>query len=448
MNHHRRTTAKLGRLGAIVAAGVLALVSVTGCGPAVSSASPILTATLAPSNVVGPTASTAGQTAAPTSSPTATQTSPSAAPATGNVAAIAAGAAHTCAVTSAGGLKCWGTNNYGQLGNGSTDTLSHTNPADVTGLTSGVSTVAAGYSYTCAVTSGGGVKCWGQNKYGQLGSGSTIDTSTPVDVAGLTSGVRAIAVGETHACAATSGGGVKCWGDNREGGLGNGSTTNSQIPVDVAGLTSPVTAIAVGQGHTCALTGSGGVKCWGGNYIGQLGHSLNLKNPNSGRPVDVPGLTSGVTAIAAGTVHTCALTSRGGVKCWGSNSHGQLGGGSTGTSSYNLVNVAGLTSGVTAIAASDEQTCALTSGGGVKCWGWNLAGQLGNGSTTDSGTPVGVVGLTSGVTAIAAGADHTCALMSTGGVKCWGDNTAGQLGNGSTTSSGTPVDVRFDGTGL
>jgi alpha-tubulin suppressor-like RCC1 family protein len=361
---------------------------------------------------------------------------------------IAAGALHTCALTGGGGAKCWGSNVWGEVGNG-TDTAIIRSPVDVVGLASGVRAIAGGIYHTCALTSGGGAKCWGMNSDGQLGNGPRPRSTgrTPVDVAGLASGVSAITTGPAHTCALTSGGGVKCWGDNGEGQLGNGSTTTpSATPVNVAGLTSGVKAISagggLGGGHTCALTSGGGVKCWGYNFAGQLGNGSTT--PIIIRtPVNVAGLTSGVTAITAGGAHTCALTSGGGVKCWGSNSRGQLGNGSR-PGSYILtpVDVVGLTSGVSAITAGGNHTCVLTSGGGAKCWGWNDTGQLGNGSTTDSNTPVDVAGLTSGVSAITAGGNHTCVLTSGGGVKCWGLNKFGQLGNGSTTdSSSTPVDV-------
>jgi alpha-tubulin suppressor-like RCC1 family protein len=382
--------------------------------------------------------------------------------------AISDGGDHTCAITAAGGVKCWGFNEYGQVGDGTT-TYKPT-PVDVSGLTSGVAAIEAGYRHTCALTSSGGVKCWGDNFFGQLGDGTTKEKLTPVDVAGLTSGIAAVSTGiGYHTCALTSAGEVKCWGDNEDGQLGDGSNTGpekctpntpcSTTPVDVSGLTSGVTAIAAGYMNTCLLTNAGGVKCWGDNEDGQLGDGTKISKLT---PVDVSGLTSGVAAISGREDHTCAITSAAGAECWGEDEGGSLGDGSSDgpekcqdlegeafPCSDTPVDVSGLTSGVAAISAGGAQTCAVTAAGGAKCWGENEYGELGDGSkhgpekcrvegeiVSCSRTPVDVSGLTRGVAAVSSGVFGTCALTSVGWVKCWGSLTL------ASEESRTPVDVR------
>ena len=339
-------------------------------------------------------------------------------------------------------------------------------PVDVVGLGSGVAAVSAGNVRTCALTTVGGVKCWGRNEFGQLGHDRVeicffMPCSTvPEDVVGLESGVTAIASGGEHSCALTTAGGVKCWGINFTAVVGDGTSGNvRRRPVDVCQdyeevaeecleLMSDVAAIAAGAVHTCAITTAGGVKCWGANASGQLGDgsSGNVR----ATPVDVETLDSGVAAIAPGIFHTCALMTAGGVKCWGANFSGQLGNGSSGEGEFSPtpVDVVGLEGGVAAVDVGGLHTCALTTAGGVKCWGDNSLGQLGNGSSGEgefSPTPVDVVGLEGGVAAIAPAVFHTCALMTAGGVKCWGDNFFGQLGEGRTCFSlfgcPTPQDV-------
>ena len=317
-------------------------------------------------------------------------------------------------------------------------------PVTVARLASGVASIAAGLDHTCALTRAGRVKCWGFNIYGQLGDGTTTNRRTPVDVSGLPSVVAGIAAGADHTCALTGAGGVKCWGENDSGQLGDGTATDRHVPVDVFGLASGVESIAAGGVHTCALTSAGAVKCWGMNLRGELGDGTTTQR---NAPVDVSGLESGVAAIAAGgddvargeeddNGHTCALTGAGGVKCWGANFVGQLGDGTT-TERHTPVSVSGLASGVVAIAAGVDHTCALTTGGAVECWG----GLTGDGTLKTRLTPVAVSGLASGVVAIAAGEFHSCALTSLGRVKCWGDNSFGELGDGTAVSSLTPVGV-------
>jgi alpha-tubulin suppressor-like RCC1 family protein len=364
------------------------------------------------------------------------------------VVSVAAGFSHTCALTSAGAVLCWGSNWYGELGDGTQ--LHSPMPVAVSGLVSGVDAITAGANDSCALTSMGGVKCWGINVFGQLGdtggdatcasgdgSGPVNCRLTPIDVSGLASGGAAVAAGYVHTCALATMGAVECWGENGFGQLGDGTTTNRPTPVGVVGLSSGIVAVATGGYHSCTLTSMGGVRCWGGNAYGQLGDGTTTRRST---PVDVSGLASAVSAVAAGESHTCVLTSAGAVKCWGWNGYGQLGDGTT-TNRAAPVDVLGLSSGVVAITGGRLYTCALTSAGAVECWGANSSVQLGDGTTTDRLSPVAVSGLSSGVVSIAAGSYHTCAVTSAGGVKCWGDNSYGDLGDGTTTRSLIPADV-------
>ena len=402
------------------------------------------------------------------------------------VIAVGTGYRHTCALTSAGGVKCWGFNIHFELGALRDSEVSA--PVDVcadascASALSGVAAISVGLWHTCAVTNAGGVKCWGNNWDGQLGH-RTFSFSLPVDVCADAScasdlgDVSAISAGDANTCVVTAAGDVKCWGSNSSGQLGFvPPPAQSSTPLDVCEDQSPgcenvfsgVAAISAGDVHTCAMTAAGGVKCWGYNLNRQLGYGFRLKSIT---PVDVCAVAalascvsalSDVTAVAAGTVYTCAMTAAGGVKCWGANGFGLLGDGTTNGSStpVDVCADAACTSalsGVAAVAAGAGHSCAVTALGGVKCWGVNGSGELGDGTTTDSSTPVDVCADAtcdsdlSGVAALAAGGStfidsvgHTCALMSGGGVKCWGDNSTGQMGDGTTTNSSTPVDVCAD----
>ena len=360
---------------------------------------------------------------------------------TSGISAVAAGQNFSCALTTSGGMKCWGYNGLGELGDGTSNNLRLT-PVDVSGLTSGVVAIAAGQEHACALTTSGGVKCWGHNGYGQLGDGTTTQRLTPVDVSGLTSGVVAIDLGDLHSCAVTTSGAAKCWGHNGYGQLGDGTTIEHHVPASVSGLTSGAIAIATGAQHTCVIMTDGGAQCWGRGGEGQLGEGLHIHRST---PVRVSGLpvlfaTPSKTAVSAGGHLTCAVTSSGGAKCWGNNGNGQVGDGES-YARTAPTDVSGLSSGVAMLANSHEHACALTTSGGMKCWGHNGVGQLGDGTQTQRNTPVDVSGLTSGVVAIAAGQQHTCALTTSGGVKCWGDNQSGELGDGTLTQRHTPVDV-------
>ncbi len=317
-------------------------------------------------------------------------------------------------------VRAWGANNHGQLGDGTTNP--NVSPVAVVGL-SGAASISCGESYCLALLTDGTVKAWGSNSSGQLGDNSTTDSHVPVSVSGL-SGVVGVAAsrGGSHSLALLRNRTVKAWGSNSSGQLGDNSTTNSDVPVSVSGLTGVVT-VAAGANQSLALLRNGTVKAWGSNGSGQLGDHATT---GSDVPVSVSGLT-GVTAVCAGTGFSVALLHNGTVKTWGSNSFGRLGNGSA-VRSLLPVTVTGLTE-VRAIACGTGHTLALLRNGTVKAWGSNGSGQLGDDSTTNSDVPVSVSGLT-GVVAVAAGGDDSLARLYNGTVKAWGSNSSGQLGEG------------------
>ena len=237
----------------------------------------------------------------------------------------------------------------------------------------------------------GNVRCWGEGVYGQLGTGTQVNSMIPVDVVDLPPGMRSVAAGLFHTCAVTGVGGVMCWGDNGYKQLGADSVPPGANlrPRSVASLETGISAISAGSFHTCVATDVGGMKCWGSNGYGQLG----IGNAQStGLPSDVLGLSATVASMTTGTTNSCALLGTGGMKCWGDNGYGQLGDGTISTERRAPVDVLGLGTTITAAGSKGAHVCALTGAGGAKCWGWNLFGQLGNGGTATSSVPVDVVG--------------------------------------------------------
>lgn len=346
------------------------------------------------------------------------------------VTSIASGATHTCAVTTVGGVKCWGDNSSGQLGTG--DQESAFSPVSVPGLV-GATSVTAGMTHTCAVVAGG-VKCWGYGGDGQLGGGNWNTSLVPAAVPGLTN-VAIVSASSDNTCAVTTAGAAFCWGANGSGQVGDGSTTWRNRATSVSGLEAGVAGISVGDSHACALTTTGGVKCWGGNSDGQLGDNSVVTRLT---PVDVTGLTAGAAVISAGSAATCAVTTAGGAKCWGTNNFGQVGDGTT-TSQKTPAGVTGLASGVKTIATGGGQACAVTTGGTTFCWGNNDYGQLGIGTADSSNVPVQLT--VAPVASLALGWTHSCARTMSGIAKCWGSGTNGNLGTGQGLDASTPMDV-------
>src|ERR1700730_10851209 len=301
--------------------------------------------------------------------------------------------------------------------------------------------LSPGCAHAAVNTTPGSLVAWGGNYLGALGDGTTTDRTSPVPVTGLGSGVVAMAGGYEFGLALKSDGSVMAWGDNENGRLGDGTTTNRLFPVAVVGLTSGVVSVAAGAGHSLALKSDVTVVAWGYNAFGQLGDGTAA---DSASPVVVSGL-SGVVAIAGGGRHSLALKSDGTVWAWGDNGAGELGDG-TGLNQFSPVMVSGL-SGVVAVAGGFEHSMAVKSDGTLWTWGWNNRGQLGDGSMTNRLAPVTVPGL-SGVVGVAGGFEHSVALKSDGSVLAWGDNFYGQLGDGlAPAQSSSPVAVSGLGAG-
>ena len=402
-----------------------------------------------------------------------------------NVCDVAAGGAHACALTAGGRLFCWGGNDSGQLGMGLLG--DRVEPQEVAPGAAGpwrATRIVTGMNHSCALVVGGTVRCWGSNEFGQLGDASNNDSTVPVQVASLNDAV-ALAAGADYNCALREGGTVYCWGLNENGQLGDGTTGNRTVPSKVFGL-STASSVATGTGHTCAEKNDGTLWCWGRNHYGQLGLGVmeaatwpvqvvgladypecvscadqnhctdDICNEdgscaNPARPDGTPcgpaqtctagtcgASNSAVSGISVGINHSCALRADGTMACWGSNSIGELGRDGTSAFEPGAGDVPGITTGLS-LASDFRQTCVLLGDGTVRCWGYNAEGQLGIGNTFNSDSPVQVLNL-DGVIKLESGLYHSCALKSNGTVVCWGKNDSGQLGEGTTQTRTQPVE--------
>ena len=353
---------------------------------------------------------------------------------------VVAGGMHTCGESSDGNVYCWGQNTYGQLGDGTT--VDRWTPARVKAPGNiKLSRLSLGNRHTCAEGSNNEVYCWGHNSRGQLGDGTQTDRNTPVPARAPTSiALSGPAAGGEHTCAEGSDGNVYCWGFNASGQHGNGTDTTSSVPTRALSPSNiTLTGLVAGSSHTCAEGSDGNAYCWGHNSRGQLGDSTQM-NRYTPVPVRAPG---GVTlsGLTAGELHTCAAGSNGAAYCWGINNWGQHGNGTTDRASTPAEVKAPENVKLSGLAAGSSHTCAEGSDGNAYCWGNGYDGQLGTGTWDQHLTPVKVSappGVTlSGLT----GMSLTCAYGSNGRVYCWGPNGNGRLGDGTDTGRDVPTPV-------
>ena len=400
-----------------------------------------------------------------------------------NIVQISSGFSHTCALKSSGEGFCWGRGQKGRLGNdGIADKSYPVSVVDGDGSTtplSGIVQISSGGAHTCAVMVDGGVKCWGNGQYGQLGNDATGDNDAPVAVVDgdgsstLLSGIVEVTSAHKHSCGLKSNGEIYCWGEGVNGKLGNDATDNKDHPVKVyvhdGSATDTFTpgtvaripnVLSAGGSHTCAMIDDGTLKCWGKGANGRLGNNATADTDAPDTVDSGDGVTtalSGIVQISSWGSHTCALKSDGGVVCWGEGGNGRLGNDGTVNKDHPVTVVDGdgsstALSDIVQIAVGGYHTCALKSDGKVLCWGGNMAGQLGNNGTTDTDAPDtvdsgdNVTSPLTGIVQIVLGEYHTCALKSDGKVLCWGSGSYGRLGNDGTANKDHPVSV-VDGDG-
>ena len=355
---------------------------------------------------------------------------------------LASGGAHVCAASMSGTLTCWGWNDQQELGPGNEAIEANAAPTHVASVTS-VAAVAAGALHTCTVDTSGRCACFGDGESGELGRGTRVDSAMPLSVAGAMT-FTSVAAGVSATCAIDSMHRLLCWGANEFGQLGDGTTTPSSMPAGMVVFPDGalnVNAVAIGWHHACAVRMDGTLWCWGANDLGQLGPGVGAA---PGIPIQVPGIADAI-AVACGREFTCVVHRTGAIDCFGADDQGQLGSGMTMPSSPTPLRVMSVSDATSVSAASaGTHACAVRMSGLLACWGGNASGQLGDGTTMPRNAPV-MIAMPTDASAVAAGgiaADgtgHTCALDHEGRVWCWGDGALGQLGTGDYLSRNRPT---------
>jgi alpha-tubulin suppressor-like RCC1 family protein len=347
---------------------------------------------------------------------------------------VAAGAFHTCALKVDGTVKCWGRNNEGELGQGYTQN-SAPGYANLVSIGGSVAAISAGAYHTCVLLAGGRVLCWGSNTYFQIQGPQQVDPIAAPNyvVNSVTLPVLSVAAGGYHTCEVMSDGTAMCWGYNHDGEAfwGSGAGNNQIGAVAIPGV-SGATMVTAGAYHTCALLSSGSVDCWGYNNDGETGTAAAFFNALPMSVLQIDAATgAGVNGTTAyGGYHTCAVLSGGAVSCWGYNGHAELGNGSSAAPQpLGTAVTVGLTGAATMVTVGGYHSCAIVSGS-VLCWGANDSAQLGRGTWgVDIATPAVISGAPPTALSVDAGAYHTCAVFAgTDNVKCWGRNNEGESG--------------------
>ncbi len=333
---------------------------------------------------------------------------------------LALGDYHTCRLHSDGTVSCWGWNEFGQTGHN----IQENSEEDVIASLVGVTQITAGSYHTCALNWQGKVYCWGRNNVGQLGNEQVKGTVQPILVEGLSDQtIRQISAGSTHTCALNQSGEIYCWGSNKDGKLGAGSSNSfSDRALPVIGLENPFVQVSAGGSHTCALDISGKVWCWGDGKDGQTGQGGFDDQP---LPVIVNGLPTPAIKISSGWYHICAQTVEGKVNCWGKNSKGQLGNAST-VSQAKPVPSVGLNDGVIQLAAGGQQSCALKRDA-LYCWGDDYLDKTSLEVVLSHLTPY-IIPIRMPVKSLYLGGSHSCIIATNNEVRCWGADDHNQLG--------------------
>ncbi len=375
------------------------------------------------------------------------ETAPFTVPSVGSAKSVRLGFAHVCARLDNNSLKCWGRNDNGQSGDGTTNTIKGTPGAVSLGKT--IQSFKTGGHHNCAILTDGTLWCWGANQEGQLGVAGTAtcpdpsspsDTGacvpTPVQVSLGGKQVSHVKLGLFHTCSMLKDETLHCWGDNRYGQVGVGGTTDQGTPQSINFGGEKTKGMALGLNHSCAVLANGTVQCWGDNQYGQLGIG-------GASPLTVD-LTKKVKSVQSGDGHSCAILEDKSLWCWGKNDFGQVGVG-TSRAFYDLPqNVSTLGVKAVSVTVGQGRTCAILNDDTLWCWGKNGVGQVGVGNTTNVTTPTQVT-LGGNVDSVKLGGLHTCALLQDDSLKCWGDNDEGQVGMGDTTDYNTPQSISFSG---